>query len=89
MLSRQRGFMDRIRGLGVSIACLMALSLFFPVLRAAQNEAAMGSGDVRAARRDAQGRPITAGGFVEGAPVVFVDVTRQSGLDKFRHRSGP
>ena len=37
---------------------------------------------------DAQHRPITAGGFVEGAPVVFEDVTHQSGLDKFHHRSG-
>ena len=33
-------------------------------------------------------RPITAGGFVDGAPVYFVDVTQQSGLDKFHHRSG-
>ena len=37
---------------------------------------------------DAQHRPITAGGFVDGAPVVFEDVTHQSGIDKFRHRSG-
>jgi len=33
-------------------------------------------------------RPITAGGFVDGAPIYFVDVTHQAGLDKFRHRSG-
>jgi FG-GAP-like repeat len=32
---------------------------------------------------DAAHRPITAGGFVDGAAVVFEDVTRQSGLDKF------
>ncbi len=37
---------------------------------------------------DAQHRPITAGGFVDGAPVVFEDVTHQSGLDKFHHQSG-
>jgi hypothetical protein len=37
---------------------------------------------------DAQHRPITAGGFVPGAPVVFEDVTHQSGIDKFHHRSG-
>src|SRR5216684_1060355 len=37
---------------------------------------------------DAQHRPITAGGFVEGAPVVFEDITHQSGIDKFHHRSG-
>ncbi len=38
--------------------------------------------------KDALARPITAGGFVDGASVVFADVTKQSGLDKFRHRSG-
>jgi hypothetical protein len=38
--------------------------------------------------KDALSRPITAGGFIDGAPVVFTDVTKQSGLDKFRHRSG-
>jgi enediyne biosynthesis protein E4 len=38
--------------------------------------------------KDAQQRPITAGGFVDGAPVIFVDITHQSGLDKFHHRSG-
>jgi len=37
---------------------------------------------------DAQHRPITAGGFVDGAPVVFLDITHQSGLDKFHHQSG-
>jgi hypothetical protein len=38
--------------------------------------------------KDALSRPITAGGFVEGAPVVFVDVAHQAGLDKFHHQSG-
>jgi hypothetical protein len=37
---------------------------------------------------DAQHRPITAGGFVDGAPVVFEDITHQAGLDKFHHQSG-
>ncbi len=41
-----------------------------------------------AAVKDAQNRPITAGGFVDNAPVVFADITAKSGLDKFRHRSG-
>jgi hypothetical protein len=38
--------------------------------------------------KDAMSRPITAGGFVDGAPIVFADITKQSGLDKFHHRSG-
>ena len=46
------------------------------------------TGAAHAAVKDAQSRPITAGGFVDNAPVVFDDITRQAGLDKFHHRSG-
>src|SRR2546421_5571504 len=46
------------------------------------------TGNPHAPVKDALSRPITAGGFVDGAPVVFMDVTKQAGLDKFRHRSG-
>jgi hypothetical protein len=46
------------------------------------------TGRARPAVKDAQSRPITAGGFVDGAPVVYADVTRGSGLDAFHHRSG-
>jgi enediyne biosynthesis protein E4 len=53
-----------------------------------QAQSGMSTGAPRAAAKDAQMRPITAGGFVDGAPVYFVDVTHQSGLDKFHHRSG-
>ena len=45
-------------------------------------------GPAHAAVKDAQERPITAGGFVDGAPVVFRDITREAGLLKFHHRSG-
>jgi hypothetical protein len=48
----------------------------------------MSSGAAHAPVKDALSRPITAGGFVDGAPVVFVDITQAAGLDKFRHRSG-
>jgi enediyne biosynthesis protein E4 len=54
----------------------------------AQTQSGMSTGAPRAAVKDAQMRPITAGGFVDGAPVYFVDVTHQAGLDKFHHRSG-
>ncbi len=37
---------------------------------------------------DSQHRPITAGGFVEGVPIVFQDVTHRSRIDIFRNRSG-
>jgi enediyne biosynthesis protein E4 len=59
--------------------------------RTAQQPQAMGgvsTGGAHAPVKDALSRPITAGGFVDGAPVVFVDITKQAGLDKFRHRSG-
>ena len=49
---------------------------------------AVSTGPPHAAVKDAQARPITAGGFVDGAPVVFQDVTSSSGLFKFLHRSG-
>jgi hypothetical protein len=48
----------------------------------------MSTGAPHQAVKDAQMRPITAGGFVDGAPVVFVDITHEAGLDKFHHRSG-
>src|SRR6266571_6791863 len=38
--------------------------------------------------KDALSRPITAGGLVDGAPVVFADITKAAGLEKFHHRSG-
>ncbi|MGB6598777.1 MAG: CRTAC1 family protein [Candidatus Acidiferrum sp.] len=38
--------------------------------------------------KDSLSRPITAGGFVDGATVVFSDITKQAGLDKFVNRSG-
>src|SRR5579859_548974 len=47
----------------------------------------MSTGGIHAPIKDSHSRPITAGGFVDDAPVVFVDITHQSGLDKFHHRS--
>jgi hypothetical protein len=46
------------------------------------------TGAAHAPVKDAQFRPITAGGFVDGAPVVFEDVTKVAGLEVFHHRSG-
>ena len=46
------------------------------------------TGPPHAAVKDTQARPITAGGFVDGAPIIFQDATSSSGLDKFLHRSG-
>jgi hypothetical protein len=48
----------------------------------------MAAGGIHAPVKDALSRPITAGGFVDGAPIIFSDVTKLAGLDKFHHRSG-
>jgi len=48
----------------------------------------MATGGAHAPVRDALHRPITAGGFVDDAPVIFEDITKQSGLTSFHHRSG-
>src|SRR5256885_11205550 len=45
-------------------------------------------GVAHAAQKDAKPRPITAGGFIDGAPVIFTDITKQAGLEKFGHHSG-
>src|ERR1700730_6511770 len=48
----------------------------------------MSPGSIHPPVKDSKSRPITAGGFVDGAPVVFIDITKQAGLDRFHHRSG-
>src|SRR5437763_16912995 len=48
----------------------------------------MSTGGIHAPIKDAHSRPITASGFVDGAPIVFTNITYPAGLDKFRHRSG-
>jgi enediyne biosynthesis protein E4 len=52
------------------------------------SQAGMATGMAHAPVKDALSRPITAGGFVDGAAVVFADITKQAGLDKFHHRMG-
>src|SRR5437660_11432253 len=51
-------------------------------------QSGMSTGGAHAPVKDALARPITAGGFVDGAPVIFVDATHAAGIDMFRHRSG-
>src|SRR3989440_2236369 len=46
------------------------------------------TGAAHPAIKDSHSRPITAGGFVDDAPVVFSDITKQAGLERFLHRSG-
>ena len=83
--------------LAVSVCLLLSLAVIYLVVQAqppasAQSQnpppSGMATGGVHAPVKDALSRPITAGGFVDGAPIVFLDVTKQAGLDKFHHRSG-
>ena len=77
---------------------LLSLSLLLSSALAQQNpvekdavqaqKGGMSTGGAHAPVKDALSRPITAGGFVDGAPVIFEDVTHAAGLDIFHHRSG-
>jgi enediyne biosynthesis protein E4 len=71
----------------------LALSTVLGASQAAQRPSAPPAGGsstagVFAPIKDTRARPITAGGFVDGAPIVFEDRTAGSGLETFRHRSG-
>jgi hypothetical protein len=59
-----------------------------PETPARSQQSGMSTGVPRAAVKDAQSRPITAGAFVDGAPVVFTDISHSAGLDRFHHKSG-
>ena len=48
----------------------------------------MSTAGAHAAVLDSENRPITAGGFVDDGPVVFRDMTRESGLARWRHVMG-
>jgi hypothetical protein len=65
---------------------VLAILLLTTTAMRAQNT--MSSGEAHKAQYDAQGRPITAGGFVESGPVVFQDVTKAAGLSNWRHVMG-
>jgi enediyne biosynthesis protein E4 len=76
-------------GLGSVLVCSFFLTAKVPIgAPQSRQQSGMASGGAHPAVRDAQHRPITAGGFVDGAPVVFTDLTKPAGLDKFHHRSG-
>jgi hypothetical protein len=59
-----------------------------PKAQAPAQSGGASTGGVFAPVLDEKHRPITAGGFVDGAPIIFEDVTKKAGLDKFNHVSG-
>jgi hypothetical protein len=92
-LFRQPGCLVRAvaaQGLGVMLLLSYGAAQQNPTEKGADQsqQSGMSTGAAHAPVKDALSRPITAGGFVDGAPVVFADITRAAGLDKFHHRSG-
>jgi enediyne biosynthesis protein E4 len=83
-----RAVARRLLGAGLLIACNVYGQQAQTGFEPGAAQSGMASGGAHAPVRDALSRPITAGGFVDGAPVVFSDTTVQSGLAKFHHRSG-
>ena len=86
--------------MAASTAFAMALSALFVAFGSTGQEApnqqakpatsgmGVATGAAHPAVKDSLSRPITAGGFVDGATVVFADITKQAGLDRFVHCSG-
>jgi enediyne biosynthesis protein E4 len=68
---------------------LIGIPLGIPQTSQAQtSQMGAATGAAHAPVKDALSRPITAGGFVDGAAVVFADITKLAGLDQFHHRMG-
>src|SRR6266566_7478249 len=93
--SRNRGYSARrlapawVFGVFLALLCtLKAQGQGTPKPKPSSTGMGVATGAARPAIKDSQGHPITAGGLVDGAPVVFRDITKQAGLDKFLHRSG-
>jgi hypothetical protein len=68
-------------------ACCALLFLCLPPL-AGRAQTTASTGAAHPAEYDAEGRPITAGGFATSGPIVFQDVTRSAGLASWRHTMG-
>lgn len=55
---------------------------------AQEDQSGMATGGTFAPVLDAQGRPITAGGYVASGPIVFQNIADKAGLTKWREQSG-
>ncbi|HLY42404.1 MAG TPA: CRTAC1 family protein [Terracidiphilus sp.] len=74
----------------VQFRTLVLAACWFLTLSGARVSAqnTVSTGGAQKPRYDAQGRVITAGGFVESGPVIFQDVTLAAGLGNWRHVMG-
>ena len=75
--SRRLGWAASALVLG-PLACLPLLA----------QQGGMATGAAQKAQFDAEHRPITAGGFVKTGPVIFLDITKQSGLATWHNTTG-
>lgn len=53
-----------------------------------QQSRGMSTGTASSPIFDSEKRPITAGGFVKSGPIVFLDISKQSGLTRWKNVSG-
>jgi hypothetical protein len=72
----------------ILLNCASAQQTTDPKSKQDQSGMGVATGAAHPPVKDSHARPITAGGFVDGAPVVFADATKSAGLDKFVDRSG-
>ena len=79
----------------IRIGCVLSVCSLLGLICVAQNtpqgnqsSGGIATGTISAPVFDAQGRPITAGGFVDRGPVIFQDITRQAGLSRWIHKMG-
>src|SRR5215467_411300 len=77
-----------IRFAFVPLLVILSLAQDMGPARGQENQGGASTGRAHAPVKDALSRPITAGGFVDNALVVFSDITHAAGLDKFHHLSG-
>jgi enediyne biosynthesis protein E4 len=73
--------------------CLLVLALQGLAISSAQQQQTSGASGISAGVAaapiyDDQRRPITAGGFVSAGPIVFQDISQQSGIAGWRHKMG-
>jgi hypothetical protein len=72
----------------VHIRAFAAVAGLGCVLSAAAQMGGVSTGAAAAPVYDAEHRPITAGGFVDHGPIVFRDITKESGLASWQHVVG-
>lgn len=81
-----------VTGIGFGIWGAVCLSVWAQTQTnqggAATQQMPMATAGAHAAVRDAENRPITAGGAVEDGPIVFVDTAEKAGLASWKHVMG-